>query len=177
MTEQELTQKILRDANKQAKTMITAAKQHAEKQLFVAKEQAAARKAEALEQGQANLAYRQSQQQLAHEVSKIKAQINAEQGLIDQAFATAREKLLHATDKEIKELVDTYTKKYAKTGDKVLIAKNWAHACPKLPTTAAIQSGIIIENPTYRIELDIDSILNELREPLAAPVAKILGVL
>lgn len=177
MTEQDLTKKILHDANKQAATLIDDAEQRAAKQLFVAKEQAAARKAEALEQGQANLAYRQSQQQLAHEVAKIKAQINAEQSWVDQAFNQAREKLLHATDKEIKELVDAYTKKYAHPGDKILIAKNWAHACPKLPTTAAIDSGIIIENATYRIELDVDSILNELREPLAAPVAKILGVL
>ncbi len=58
-----------------------------------------------------------------------------------------------------------------------MVAKAGAYALPKLPTTDAIQGGIIIENPTYRLELDVDSILNELREPLAPTVAEILGVL
>jgi len=177
MTEQDLTKKILRDANKQAKDLVTAAEQHAAKQIFVAKEQAAARKTEALEQGQANLDFRKTQQQRAHEVLQIKAQINAQQGWIDRAFNQAREKLLHASDEEIKNIVQAYTQKYAQSGDKILIAKAWSHALPDLPTTTAIASGIIIENKTYRMELDIDSILAELREPLAPTIAKILGVL
>ena len=46
-----------------------------------------------------------------------------------------------------------------------------------LPTTAVIQGGLIIENQTYRLEFDIDSILAELREPLAPTIAEMLGVL
>lgn len=177
MTEQDLTKKILHSANQQAKNLITEAEEHAAEQIAAAKKQADARRKAALAKGKANMAYRETQQQRAHEVARIKAEINAEQGWVDRAFEAAREKLVHASDKEIKELVDTYTKKYAKKGDKVLIAEDWAHAVPNLPTTPAIKSGIIIENDTYRIELDIDSILNELREPLAPAVAQILGVM
>lgn len=177
MTEQDLTKKILHDARQQAKELITAAEQRATEQLKTARTQADDKRRAALAKGQASLAYRQTQQERAHEVARIKAQINARQFWIDQVFANAREKLLHATDAEVKNLVDTYTKKYAKTGDKIIIAKNWAHALPELPTTTMIDGGIIIENPNYRIELDIDSILNELREPLAPTLAEMLGVL
>ncbi len=177
MTEQDLTKKILRDANKQAKDLIAAAEKQAEQQITAAKDAADARQTAAIEKGKADLAYRQTQQARAHEVEQIKAQINAQQQWIDQAFAQAREKLLHASDQDIQRLVDTYTQKYAQKGDKILIAKAWSHALPKLPTTTAIEGGIIIENDTYRMELDVDSILNELREPLAPVVAEILGVM
>ncbi len=177
MTEQDLTKKILHDARQQAKNLVTAAEQRAAEQLNVARAQADDKRRAALAKGQAGLAYRQMQQERAHEVARIKAQINARQTWIDQAFATAKEKLIHATDAEIQNLVDTYTKKYAQSGDKILIAQNWAHALPKLPTTPTIEAGIIIENPNYRIELDVDSILNELREPLAPTLAEMLGVL
>lgn len=176
MTEQDLTKKILRDAKQQANHLITTAEQHAAEQITAAQAQADTRRANALAKGQAGLEYRKTQQQRAHEVARIKAQINAEQAWVDQAFQTAREKLLHASDKEIQAIVAAYTKKYAQAGDKITIAKNWSHALPDLPTTAAINSGIIIENPTYRLELDMDSVLNELREPLAPTVAQILGV-
>lgn len=177
MTEQDLTKKILRNANQQAKDLIAAAQAQADAKIAEAEQQATARKNAAIGKGKADLAYRQTQQKRAHEVAQIKAQINAQQQWIDQAFSQAREKLLHASDQDIKRLVDTYTKKYAVSGDKIVVAKAWAHALPKLPTTDAIQGGIIIENPTYRLELDVDSILNELREPLAPAVAEILGVM
>ena len=177
MTEQDLTKKILRKANQQAKDLITVAEHRATEQIAVAETQAKNRREVALAQGQAGIALRKTQQQRAHEVARIKAQINAQQAWIDRAFAIAREKLLHASDTEIKNLVAVYTKKYAQPGDTVLIAANWAHAMPELPTTTTIQSGIIIENQTYRIELDIDSILAELREPIAPAVAEILGVI
>lgn len=177
MTEQDLTKKILRDANQQAKDLITAAEQRATEQIDAARAQTEARRVAALEKGQANLAYRKTQQQRAHEVAQIKAQINEEQAWIERAFTTAREKLVHASDEEIKTIVGTFTKKYAHDGDKIIIAKNWAHAFPDLPTVDNIQGGIIIENQTYRLELDIDSILAELREPLAPTIAKMLGVL
>ena len=177
MTEQDFTKKILRNAKQQAKDLVTAAEQRANEQLAVANSQAEARKNMALAKGQASLEYRKMQLQRAHEVECIKAQINAKQDWVERAFNQAREKLVHASDQEIKALVEAYTKKYAKAGDKISIAKNWAHALPNLESTTAIDSGIIIENQTYRIELDIDSILNELKEPLAPTVAKILGVL
>ena len=177
MTEQDLTKKILRDANQQAKDLITTAEKHAAEQIATAHAQAEARRVAALEKGQADLAYRKTQQQRAHEVAQIKAQINEEQAWIERAFTTAREKLVHASDEEIKTIVDTFTKKYAHDGDKIIIAKNWGHAFPDLPTADNIQGGIIIENQTYRLELDIDSILAELREPLAPTIAKMLGVL
>lgn len=177
MTEQDLTKKILRDAKQQAKDLITAAEKQADNQVAAAEQKAAARQAAALQQGQADLDYRKVQQQRAHEVACIKAQINAQQQWVDRAFAQAREKLLHASDKEIQSLVAAYTKKYAHDGDKILIAEAWSHALPQLPTTATIAGGIIIENKTYRLELDIDSILAELREPLAPTVAEMLGVI
>ncbi len=176
MTEQDLTKKILRNAEQQAKDLVAAAEQRATEQLNTAHAQADTRRTAALEKGQASLAFRKTQQQRAYEVAQIKAQINAEQAWIDSAFATAREKLVHASDEEIKTIVAAFTKKYAQDGDKIIIAKNWAHALPDLPTTDNIQGGIIIENQTYRLELDIDSILNELREPLAPTIAQILGV-
>lgn len=177
MTEQDLTRKILRNANQQAKELVATAEQHAAEQISAAKAQAEARYNIALEKNQSNLAYRKEQQQRAHEVEQIKAHINAQQDWVDRAFKQARENLIHASDAEIKTIVDTYVKKYAKHGDKILVAKNWAHALPTYPTTDTIQGGIIIDNETYRIELDIDSILTELREPLASTVAEMLGVL
>lgn len=177
MTEQDLTKKILRNAKQQANDLISAAEKRASEQIAAAQAQADERKKLALKQGQDSLEYRKTQQKRAHEVSCIKAQINAQQDWIEQAFTTAREKLLNASKQEIQTIVDAYTKKYAKPGDKILIAKNWAHAFPKLPTTTAINGGIIIENQTYRLELGIDNILAELREPLAPTVAEILGVL
>lgn len=177
MTEQDLTKKILRNAKQQAKDLVTAAEQRAAEQIANAQAQADHKRETALAKGQADLAYRKVQQQRAHDVARIKAQINAKQAWIDRAFATAKDKLVHASAKEIKTLVDALTQKYAQAGDKVLIAQNWAHAIPNLETTTAIDSGLIIENQTYRIELDIDSILNELKEPLAPTVAEILGVM
>ena len=177
MTEQDLTKKILRDAERQAKELINAAEKQATAQILTAEQNATARKTAALQKGRADLAYRQTERERAHAVAQIKAKINAEQQQIDLAFNQAREKLIHASAPEIKRLVDTYTKKYAHPGDKITLAKNWSHALPKLPTTTAIAGGMIIENDTYRLELDVDSILGELREPLAPKVAEILGVL
>lgn len=176
MTEQDLTKKILRNAKQQAKELVTAAELHAAEQITAAENQATARRQMALKEGQDGLAYRKIQQQRAHQVARIKAQINAQQDWVDRAFVAAREKLLKATDSEIKAIVNAYTKKYAQPGDQILIAENWAHALPELPT-ATINGGIIIENKTYRIEMDIDSILAALREPLAPIVAEMLGVL
>lgn len=177
MTEQDLTQKILRDANRQAKSLIAAAEKQAAAQILAAEQNASDRKTAALQRGQADLRDRQTQQTRAHEVAQIKAKINAEQQQIDTAFAQAREKLLHASNQDIKRLVDTYTKKYAHQGDKILIAQAWSHALPDLSTTDAIAGGIIIENDNYRLELDVDSILATLREPLAVEIAKILEVM
>lgn len=177
MTEQDLTKKILRDAKQQANNLISTAEQRAAEQIAAAETQADNRKKAALAKGQADLEFRKTQQQLAHEVACIKAQINAEQNWVDRAFAAAREKLLKASNAEIKALVTHYTQKYAQPDDNVFIAEAWAHAMPELPTTPTIVGGIIIENQTYRLELDVDSILNELREPLAPTVAEMLGVL
>lgn len=177
MTEQDLTKKILRNAKQQAKDLINTAEQHSAEQITQAQSRANQRREAALAQGKTNLEYRKVQQQRAHEVTRIKAEINAKQAWVEQAFATAREKLLHADTAEIKTLVDTYIKKYAQPDDQILIAQNWAHALPKLPVTQAIESGIIIENPTYRLELDMDSILAALKDSIAPTVAEILGVL
>ena len=177
MTEQDLTQKILRDARRQAKDLIDAAEKQAAAQIVTAEQNATARKKAAIEKGQADLKYRQIGQARAHEVAQIKAQINAQQQQIELAFNQAREKLLHASDTDIKRFVDAYTKKYAQPGDKISIAKAWSHALPKLPTTTAIAGGIIIENNTYRLELDVDSILTSLRETMAPTIAEILGVM
>lgn len=177
MTEQDFTQKILKKAQQQAAQLVATAEQQSAAQIAAAQEQAAARQAAALKKGQEDLAYRKEQQILAHEVATIKARINAQQNWVDQAFAAAREKLIHASSTEIKQIVEAYTKKYAQVGDKITLAANWGHALPKLPTTDQIAGGLIIENPTYRLELDVDSILNELRDPLAPTVAEILGVL
>ena len=177
MTEQDLTKKILLHAKQEASHLLADAEQRASEQINTARTQAATRREAALKKGQAGLAYRRTQQQRAHEVATIKAQINAKQTWLDHAFAAAREKLIHASSQEIKNIVDAYTQKYAQPGDKILIAENWAHALPALPTTDTISGGIIIENTKYRIELDLDSILNELREPLAPTIAEILGVM
>ena len=177
MTEQDLTKKILRNAKQQAQSLITAAEQQAAAQIAAAEQQATTRQAAALAKGQADLNNRKMQQQRAHEVAQIKAHINAQQAWIDTAFATAREKLLHASATEIQQIVAAYTQKYARPGDKITLAADWGHALPELPTTTAIAGGIIIENATYRLELDVDSILHELREPLAPVIAEMLGVL
>ena len=176
MTEQDLTKRILRQAHQQAKTMVDAAEQHAAEQIATAETQATVRRTIALEKSQAGLAVQKVQQQRAHEVAHIKARINAQQTWIDRAFDVAREKLQHASNSEIQTIVKTYTEKYAKPGDQILIAENWAHALPELPT-ATINGGIIITNQTYRIELDLDSILAELRDAIAPTIAEILGVL
>lgn len=177
MTEQDLTKKILRNAKQHAQELVTTAEQRAAEQIADAQAQAEQRRATALAQGKANLAYRKEQQQRAYEVTRIKAEINTKQAWVTRAFDMAREKLMHADDHEIQVIVQAYIKKYAQTGDKILIAQNWAHALPDLPVTTAIDSGIIIENQTYRLELDIDSILAELKDPLTPTVAEILGVL
>ena len=137
MTQQELTKKIIRNAKQQAKDVITAAEQRATEQIESAQKQANQRCETAWAQGQAKLAYRKLQQQRAHDVALIKAQINAKQAWIDRAFANAREKLYQASAQEIQTLVKTYTTKYAHPGDKITIAKNWSHALPDLPTTTA----------------------------------------
>ncbi len=177
MTEKELTKKIIRNAKQQASDWVTAAEQRAAEQIASAHKQAEQRLTAALAKGQANIDFRKTQQQRAFEVARIKAQINAQQEWIDRAFAIAREKLLAASDQEIRVIVDHYTKKYAQPTDKILLAAAWSHALPMLPTTAVIQGGLIIENQTYRLEFDIDSILAELREPLAPTIAEMLGVL
>ncbi|MCM1404017.1 MAG: V-type ATP synthase subunit E [Prevotella sp.] len=177
MTEQDLTKKILRNANQQAKDLLATAQAQADAKIAEAQAQATVRKNTALKKAKADLAYRQTQQKRAYEVAQIKAQINAQQQWIDQAFNQTREKLLHATKTEIQRLVDAYTQKYAQPGDKIVVAQAWAHALPQLPITDTIAGGIIIENPTYRLELDVDSVLNALREPLAPSVAEILGVI
>ncbi|MCQ2381936.1 MAG: hypothetical protein MJ054_01385 [Clostridia bacterium] len=177
MTEQDLSKKILHRATQHAKELISSAEQHAEQQISDAKKQAEVRKAKALSDGQASLAYRQVQQENAYEVAKIKAKINAQQAWVDRAFSAARQKLLNASVEEIKTIVETYIQKYAQPNDKISIATNWSQALPNLPTTTAIQSGIIIENDIYRIELDIDGILHELKDEISPAVAEILGVL
>lgn len=177
MTEQELTQKILRDTNRQAKALITAAETQAEAKIVTAEQNAAQRKITAIQKGQDDLNYRQLQQSHIYEVANIRAQINAQQAQIEQAFTQAREKLLHATPEDIRKFVDLYQQKYAKAGDKILVAKAWSHAVPQLPITTTIEAGIIIENDSYRYELDIDSILQELRGSLTPEIAKILGVI
>lgn len=177
MTEQDLTKKILRNAKQHAQELVTTAEQRAAEQIADAQAQAEQRRATALAQGKADLAYRKEQQQRAHEVTRIKTVINAKQAWVTRAFDMAREKLIHADDREIQAIVQAYIKKYAQAGDKILIAQNWAHALPDLAVTTDINSGIIIENQTYRIELDIDSILAELKDPLTPTVAEILGVL
>lgn len=177
MTQQELTKKILRDAKQQAKTLVTAAEQKAAERIATAQTQAEQRRTAALAQAQADLTYRKTQQQRAHEVARIKAQSNAKQIWIDRAFTQAREKLVNADAKTIQEMVTTYTKKYAQPGDQILVAQAWSAALPDYATTNTIASGIIIENPTYRVELDIDGILAELKADITPTVAEILGVL
>ncbi len=176
MTEKELTKKILRNAKQQAQDLITAAEQRATEQITHARAQAEVRRAKALAKGEADLTYRKTQQQRAQEVARIKAQINAQQVWIDRAFQQARTKLINANQQTIKTLVTNLTQKYAQPGDTITIAKNWSAALPELPTTPTIAGGIIIENKTYRLELDVDSILAELREQVAPTVAEILGV-
>lgn len=177
MTEQDLTKKILHDAKQQAQNLITTAQQKAEAQITDAQENAMARKNIALQKAQAELDQRKTQQVRANEVLQIKSLINAQQKQIDLAFSQAQEKLLHASDDEIRQFVKHYTQKYAQPNDKVIIAQAWSTALPDLPTTDTISGGIIIENDTYRFEFDIDSILNELRADLAPEVAKLLGVI
>lgn len=177
MTEQELVKKIIKQAEKQAAALITAAHAQADAKVTAAQERAKQRTKEAVAAAQAKLAGQRTEQQKAHEVAVIKAQINAKQAVIDQVFNQVRDNLNHADAATIKKLFTALTQKYAQPGDQITVATNWAKALPGYPTTATITGGIIIENATYRIDLSIDAILATLRPDLTTTVANLLGVL
>lgn len=177
MTEQELTNKIIKDAQKQADALVAAAQTAAEQKITAAKLDASARKEAAVKQAKQAQKAREAQLAKANEVELIKARINAKQALMTQAFTTVRDNLRHAQPAEIKKIIQFLVDKYGAPQDTVLVAQAWAAARPDLPTTDALPDGIIIENPTYRIELSLDVLLADLRAQIELEVARLLGVL
>ena len=177
MTEQELVKKIIKQAEKQAAHLIATAHAQADAKIAAAQERAGQREKDALAAAQTKIAEQRTEQQKAHEVAVIKANINAKQAVIDQVFNQVRDNLNHADVATINQLFTTLTQKYAQPGDQITVATNWAKALPNYPTTATIAGGMIIENATYRIDLSIDAILATLRPALTTTVANLLGVL
>lgn len=177
MTEQELTNKIIKNANKQAAALIEDAQNQAQAKLAAAKQTAAERREAALQKGKKDAAIQAEQLKKANEVEMIKARINARQAVMSQAFNQVRDNLLHASNADIKKIVNALVQKYAAPKDTVLVAREWAKAMPNLKATDAITGGIIIENPTYRLELSLDVLLANLREDIELEVAQILGVI
>ena len=177
MTEQQLTNKIIKDAKRQAAALVAAAESQARAKLADAAKQAEQRHATALADAKARLATRTEQQARANEVTLIKARIDAQQAVLDAAFARAREQIVNAPTAQIKSLVDGWLQQYAHDGDQITVAANWAKIFPNYPTTTAVENGIIIANKIYRIELTVDELLRELREQIALTVAGQLGVM
>ena len=177
MTEQQLTKKIINDAKKQAASLVATAESQARAQLVTAQKQAEQHQTAALAAAKARLATRAEQQARANEVTLIKARINAQQKVLDAAFARARAQILGAPTAQVQSMVNGWIKQYAHDGDQIMVAENWAKLFPNYPTTTAVESGIIITNAVYRIELTVDELLRELREQIALPVAQQLGVM
>lgn len=177
MTEQQLTNKIIKNAEKQAAALVQTAKDQADAQITAAQAVAEERHAAAVQQAQAKLSEQTAQLQKAHEVDLIKARINARQAVMSQAFAQVRDQLLHAKPADVKKIVDALLAKYAGPQDTILIAREWAKAMPHLTPTDTIVGGIIIQNPTYRLELSVDVLLANLRADIELEVAQILGVI
>ena len=177
MTEQQLTNKIIKDAKRQAAALVAAAESQARAQLADAAQQTEQRHATALAAAKARLATRTEQQARANEVTLIKARINAQQAVLDAAFAQARAQIVNAPTAQIKSLVDGWLRQYAHDGDQITVAENWGKIFPNYPTTTTVENGIIITNKIYRIELTVDELLHELREQIALTVAGQLGVM
>lgn len=177
MTEQQLTNKIIKNAKQQAATLVAAAESQARAKLAAAEKQASERRTTALANAKARLATRTEQQARANEVTLIKARIDAQQKVLDTAFDRAREQIVNAPTTQVKSLVDGWLKQYAHDGDQITVAENWAKIFPNYPTTTAVENGIVIANQIYRIELTVDELLRELREQIALTVAQQLGVM
>ena len=177
MTEQQLTNKIIKDAKKQAAALVATAENQARAQLAAAKEQAQHRHTTALADAKARLNTRAEQQARANEVTLIKARIDAQQKVLDAAFDRARAQIINAPAAKTQSMVNGWLKAYAHDGDQIMVAANWAKLFPNYPTTTAVENGIIIANAVYRIELTVDELLRELRAQIALPVAQQLGVM
>ena len=177
MTEQQLTNKIIKNAKQQAAALVAAAESQARAKLADAEKQAGERRTTALADAKARLATRTEQQARANEVTLIKARIDAQQKVLDAAFDRARAQIINAPTAQIKSLVDGWLQQYAHDGDQITVAENWAKIFPNYPTTTAVQNGIIIANQIYCIELTVDELLRELREQIALTVAEQLGVM
>lgn len=177
MTEQQLTQKIIKNAKQQAAALVATAESQARTKLTAAEQQAAARQDQAIAAAKQRLADRQAQQTRADEVTLIKARINAQQAVLDTVFKQARAQIIHAPAEQTQTLVHKWLQQYAQTGDQIAVATEWAALFPDYPTTTAVSYGIVIANNVYRIELTVDEQLHELREQMALSVAQQLGVL
>lgn len=177
MTEQQLTNQIIKNAKQQAAALVAAAESQARTQLADATQQASVRKEQALTDAKARQAQQQAEQSRANAVTLIKRRADAQQQVLATAFARAREQIINAPAERTQKMVNGWIKQYAHDGDSIKVARQWAALFPNYPTTDAIVYGIIISNPIYRIELTVDELLHELREHLALPLAQQLGVL
>jgi len=147
-----ITEKILRDAELEAKRAIDTAQATADERLARAKQTAEAEAKVAEERARALSEAHANQQRIAAETKARRETLSQKHAHIDKVFATAREKI------DTKKLAESLEKKFAHKGD----------------TVTKKDGGIVIENANYTLSLTLDDLMADLRDKIESDIARIL---
>ena len=154
MSEQ-LLERIIEDAKKEAKAIIDKANKDASGQIAFAEEQARMDIVAATEAARKKAVRAVEIAKSAADVASRLDGLVQKTQIINQVFDEAKKELLKSDNKKLR---DALAKRYSKAGD----------------TVKQKDGGIIIENANYEIRLTVNELLATLREEIEAEVVKIL---
>ncbi|MDR0975532.1 MAG: V-type ATP synthase subunit E [Christensenellaceae bacterium] len=186
MEEIEFIKSIVEDAKQEAVQIETNAKLFSARQIEDAKKELDAQKTRTVESVKASIELQKSRAEMAVKVESGKTIINQKQDALNEVFESAKAEISGESAAATKSLISALVKKFAKSGDTILVSKKDEKVLTeefikglsvkglKRAVSPKVKSGITISGATYDTDLTLETLLKEIADDKMLEVAKIL---